>query len=160
MRFTIRDVVLATAIVGLVAALLIERRGRHNDQIATVRWVSEEEQEWARERFKAAKAEFQQWEKIWRGRHSGLPLPLHDTCSAVERYAHAAEELPADAETRTKEIAAALEFAKFLEYTTQDKFNAEVEAQHSLNRAQYARADIETRLKRVHRELVLERSRE
>jgi hypothetical protein len=158
MRFTIRDAVLVTAIVALVAALLIERRGRHNDQIATVRWVSEEEQEWARERFKAAKAEFQQVDKLWRGRHSGPPLSINDACDAVERYAHAAEELPADAETRTKEIAAALEFAKFVENITQEKFNADLEPQLYLNRAQYARAEVETRLKRVHRELVLERS--
>jgi len=159
MRFTIRDVVLVTVIVALVAALLIERRGRHNDQIATVRWASAEEQEWMRERFKAAKAEFQQVDKFWRGRFSSN-LPVSDTCNAVERYAQAAEELPADAETRTKEIAAALEFVKFLENITQDKFNADVEPQLYLNRVQYARAEVETRLRRVHRELILERSRQ
>jgi hypothetical protein len=159
MRFTIRDVVLVTAIVALVAALLIERRGRHNDQSATVRWASEEEQEWLRERFKAAKAEFQQFERLWRGPYSGAPLSLSEICNSVERYAHAAEELPADAESRSKEIAAALEFAKSLESTTQEKFNHDVEPQLSLNRVQYARAEIEIRLKRVHRELVLERSR-
>jgi hypothetical protein len=159
MRFTIRDVVLVTVIVALATALLIERRTRHNYQIATVRWASEEEQEWARERFKAAKAEFQQVDRLWRGRYSGLPLSVSDACDAVERYAHAAEELPADAETRTKEIAVALEFAKFLEITTQDKFNADVEPQLSLNRTQYARAEVETRLKRVQRELALEPNR-
>jgi len=159
MRFTIRDVVLVTVIVALVAAFLIERRARHNDQIATVRWASAEEQEWMRERFKAAKAEFQQVEKFWRGGKGSQSLPVSDTCNAVERYAQAAEELPADAETRSKEIAAALEFAKFLEITTQDKFNADVEPQLYLNRVQYARAEVETRLKRVQRELVLERSR-
>lgn len=155
MRFTIRDIVLVTAIIALVAALILERWGRHNDQIATNRWASEEEREWAKERFKAVKAEFQQIEKLQR--HTALPFD--DTCNAVERYAYAAEELPADAETRTKEIETALAFVKTLESVTEEKVNAEVDHPMYLNRAQYARAEIETRLKRVQRELVLERSR-
>jgi hypothetical protein len=156
-RFTIRDVLLLTVIVALVGALFIERRARHNDQIATVRWASEEEQEWAKERFKAAKAEFQQIETYWRGPHSGR-MAVSDTCNAIERYAQTAEELPADAETRTKELAAAVDFAKYFETMTQNKFDNEVEPQHHLNRVQYARAEVETRFKRVQRELVLERS--
>ena len=155
MRFTIRDVVLVTAIVALVAALLIERRGRHNDQIATVRWASEEEQEWAKEKFKAAKSEFVQL----KSHTHGTGPPRVDTCSIIERFAQAAEELPADPETRLKELEAALAYAKEVESTTHDKYNEKVEPLMYLNRTQYTRAEVETRLKRVQRELVLERSR-
>ena len=158
MRFTLRDVLLLTVIVALVVALLIERRARRDDQLATVRWTSEEEREWANERFKAAKAEFQQTESYWRGPHSGR-ADLFEACSAIERYAQAAEELPGNAETRAKELSAALSFAKDFETIIHEKVDNEVEPLYRLNRAQYTRADVETRLKRVQREAVLERSR-
>jgi hypothetical protein len=155
MRFTIRDVVLLTVIVALVGALFIERRARRNEQIATVHWASEEEQEWAKEKFKAAKSEF-----VWlKSQTHGTGTPRVDACSIIERFAQAAEELPADPETRLKELEAALAYAKEVESTTHEKYNAEVEPLIYLNRTQYTRADVETRLKRVQREVVLERSR-
>jgi hypothetical protein len=47
LRFTIRDVILLTVIVALIAALLLERRARRNERLVTVNWTSEEELEWA-----------------------------------------------------------------------------------------------------------------
>jgi hypothetical protein len=155
-RFTIRDLLWLTVVVALVGALVIERRWRSNDQIATVHWASEEEQEWAKERFKAAKSEFEQYES----HRVGTWAPsVDDTCSVIERFAQAAEELPADPETRLKELEAALAYAKEVESTTHEKYNAEVAPLMYLNRTQYTRAEVETRLKRVQRELVLHRSR-
>jgi hypothetical protein len=78
-----------------------------------------------------------------------------DSCSIIERFAEAAEELPADPETRLKELEAALAYAKELESTTREKYDAEVEPLIYLNRTQYTRAEVETRLKRVQREAVL-----
>ena len=155
-RFTIRDLLWLTVVVALVGALVIERRWRSNEQIATVHWASEEEQEWAKERFKAAKSEFEQMKSFT---HRTGPASV-DTCSIIERYAQAAEELPADPETRLKELEAALAYAKEVESITHEKYNAEVEPLMYLNRTQYTRAEVETRLKRVQRELVLQRSRE
>ena len=149
MRFTIRDVVLVTAIVALVAVLLLERQSRRNERIVTVNWTSDEEREWAKEMFKAAKSEFEQFESHRRG--TGAPISVDDTCSVIERFAQAAEELPADPETRLKELEAALAYAKEVESATREKFNAEVEPLMYLNRTQYTRAEVETRLKRVQR---------
>jgi hypothetical protein len=154
-RFTIRDVLWLTVVVALVGALVIERRWRSNDRIATVHWASEEEQEWAKEKFKAAKSEFEQMKSFTHGTGPGF----FDTCSIIERFAQAAEELPADPETRLKELEAALAYAKEVESTTHEKYNEKVEPLIHLNRTQYTRAEVETRLKRVQRELVLERSR-
>jgi hypothetical protein len=155
LRFSIRDLVLVTVIVALVGALLIERQARRNERLVTVNWTSEEEREWAKEKFKAAKSEFEQFQSFTRGR----PPDLLETCSVIERFAQAAEELPADAETRLKELEAALAFAKDVESRTHDKYIAEVEPLFYLNRTQYARADVETRLKRVQRESVLAKAR-
>jgi hypothetical protein len=155
-RFTIRDLVLITVIVALVGALLIERHERRNERLVTVNWTSEEEREWAKEKFKAAKSEFEQYEGRRRG--TGVSPSMDEICSAIERYAQAAEELPADAETRRKELEAALTYAKELESVTHDKYNANVEPLLSLNRTQYTRAEVETRLKRVQREVVLLRA--
>jgi hypothetical protein len=145
-----------TVVVALVGALVIERRWRSNDQIATVHWASEEEQQWAKEKFKAAKSEFEQMKSFT---HGTGPRTV-DTCSIIERFAQAAEGLPADPETRLKELEAALAYAKEVESVTHEKYNAEVEPLMYLNRTQYTRAEVETRLKRVQRELVLQRSRE
>jgi hypothetical protein len=156
MRFTIRDMVLVTAIVALVAALLIERRARRSERLVTVNWASEEEREWAKERFKAAKAEF---EGTAAQSSVGRGLDVNTICSAIERFAQAAEDLPADPETRLKELEGALAFAKETESRIHEKYTAEVEPLRHLDRVRYARADLETRLKRVQREIVLERSR-
>ena len=153
MHFTIRDVVLATAIVALVAVLLLERQSRRNEGIVTVNWTSDEEREWAKEMFKAAKSEFEQFESHRHG--TGAPISVDETCSVIERFAQAAEELPAYPETRLKELEAALAYAKELESTTHEKYNAKVEPLMYLNRTQYTRAEVETRLKRVQRESVL-----
>jgi hypothetical protein len=157
MRFTIRDVVLVTAIVALVAVLVLERQSRRNERIVTVNWTSDEEREWAKERLKAAKSEFEQITSITRG---GWSPSVDEFCSTTERYARAAEESPADAEMRLKELEAALAFAKQLESVTYQKYKMDVEPLFIVNRAQYARADVEARLKRVQREVVLERSKE
>ncbi len=150
-RFTIRDVLWLTVVVGLVGALLIEWHARRNERLATVNWTSEEEREWAKEKFKAAKSEFVQL----KSQIHGTGTPRIDACSIIERYAQAAEELPADPETRLKELEAALAYAKELESSTHEKYNAEVEPLMYLNRTQYTRAEVETRLKRVQRESVL-----
>ena len=157
MKFSIRDVLWLTVVVALVGALVIERRWRSNDRIATVHWASEEEQEWAKEKFKAAKSEFEQF-KSYFVRGTWQPS-VEEKCSVIERYAQAAEELPADPPTRLKELESALAYAKELEFTTHDKYSAKEEPLMYLNRTQYTRAEVETRLKRVQRELVLERDR-
>ena len=156
MRFTIRDLLMLTVIVALIAALIIERQSRRNERLVTVNWTSEEEREWTKERFKAAKAEFEQT----KAQNSfGRGLDLESTCGAIERFARSAEELPADPETRVKELEAALAYAKDREAQSRDKFEQGSEPQFYLNRTQFTRAEVETLLKRVQRELVLERSR-
>jgi hypothetical protein len=153
MRFSIRDVLWLTLVVGLVGALLIERYERRNERLVTVNWTSEEEQEWAKEKFQAAKSAFEQLKSYTRGNLSWI-----DQCDIIERYARTAEELPADPETRLKELEAALAYARELEATTKEKYDAEVEPLMYLNRTQYTRADVETRLKRVQREFVVAKS--
>jgi hypothetical protein len=155
-RFSIRDLVLVTAIVALIAALLMERHARRNERLVTVNWTSEEEREWAREKFKAAKAEFEQFESRRYG--TGPGFSMEETCCVIERFAQTAEELPADPETRLKELEAALKFAKELESVTREQYHADVQPQYSWNRTQNTRADVETRLKRVQREAVLARA--
>ena len=150
-RFTIRDVLWLMVVVALVGALLLERHARRNERLVTVNWTSDEEREWAKEKFKAAKGEFDQFTSMVRGRPPIAP----DICDVIERFARAAEELPADPETRLKELAAALEYAKTIESGTYEKYRNEVEPQFYWNRTQYTRADVETRLKRVQRESVL-----
>src|SRR5688572_13366379 len=108
MRFTIRDVLWLTVVVALVGALLLERHERRNERLVTVNWTSEEEQEWAKEKFKAAKSEFEQLKSHSRG--TGAPRNVDETCSIIERFAQAAEELPADPETRLKELEVALAY--------------------------------------------------
>jgi hypothetical protein len=154
LRFTIRDVILLTVIVALLAALLMERQSRRNERLVTVNWASEEEREWAKVKFKAAKSEFDQFRGFAYGRTPGV----HEFCSVIERFAQTAEVLPADPEMRLKELEAALAFAKEQESVTRDKYDQEVEPLHALNRIEYTRADVETRLKRVQREVVLARA--
>src|SRR5262245_55694391 len=99
-RFTIRDVLWLMVVVGLGIELLVEVKGRRKYQLTISRWASVEEQEWAKERFTAAKAEFEQT----KGQNSfGRGLDLESTQGAIERFARAAEELPADPQTRVKE---------------------------------------------------------
>lgn len=155
-RFTIRDLIWLTVIVGLGAALLIQRQERRNDQQAFARWTSEGEREWLNARFESAKGELEQIMAMTHGTGPGMSLDA--ICSAIERFAEAAEQMPASAETRKKAISTALEHARQLESVTRQKFEHQVEPLMALKRTQYTCAEVEVRLKRVERDVALERS--
>jgi hypothetical protein len=157
-KFTIRDLLWLIVVVALSVGLIIERQSRRADQRALARSISEDEREWLTSRFEAAKAEYQARMQYWRGSHTGRMI-LDDACSAIERFAQAAEDLPADPQIRVKELADALESARFLESITHEKFIHEIEPLTALKRTQYALAEVQVRLKRVEREIVVDRMR-
>lgn len=154
-RFTIRDVLWLTVVVVVGAAVLVTRSGRESDRRAVTRRASAQELEAIRDRYKAAKLEFEFHVTRW---HSPPPperafgfyhWPVDDTCGAIERLAYATEACN-DLETQVTDLKSALELAEYVLSTMLEKHAEESLAVH---RAQYTRAGIEAQLKRAEQHL-------
>jgi hypothetical protein len=101
-------------------------------------------------RYEAAKGEFDFHVKRTSG--SGV-WPLADEyCGAVERFAQATEARD-DLEGRVKDLADALKFVQEKASVSLDKFETGAEQANEVYRYQYARADIEARLRRAEQDL-------
>ena len=156
-HFTIRDGLwLMVVVVG--AAVFVTRSGRENDRRAVMRRASEQELEAIGARYKAAKAEFEwhvtRWHSPGSERAFEYRWSIDGTCSAIERFAYAAET-SSDLETQVKDLRTAQELALYLASYLMGKKDEydDVKLSPPFYRIQYTCADIEGRLRRAEQEL-------
>jgi hypothetical protein len=161
-RFTIRDLVWLIVVVVVGTAAFVARSGRESDRRGVMRRASEQELEAIRARYKAAKAEFEwhmtRWHSPGSERAFEYRWSIDGTCSAIERFAYAAET-SSDLETQVKDLRTALELAEYLAsylMGKQDEF-ADVKTSPPFYRIQYTRADTERRLRRAEQNLTTAR---
>lgn len=157
-RFTIRDALWLTVVLGMAAAVLFTRLARERDLRQATRRASDQEMEAASARYEAAKGAFDMELRRWFGAGTGLAPSVSDACEAIERFAYATEEMP-DPELRVKQLARALDAAQ--QVLSQQIYEIETEVASPMNpdlyRAKYTRADMEARLRRAEQDLAAAR---
>lgn len=152
-RFTIRDLVWLIVVVVVGTAAFVTRSGRENDRLAVMRRASEQELVAIRDRYRAAKGEFDFHMTLWHSpppeRAFGHYWSVDDTCGAMERLAFATEASN-DLETQVKDLKSALELAGFVLSTVLEKSPDDPLA---VPRVRYTRAGIEMQLSRAEQDL-------
>jgi len=150
-RFTIRDVLWLTVVVGLSIALVVEHTWKSYTYHKVQQQSSDEYQALLDTRFEAVKSEFHHRMLYWRGPHSGR-MSLPDTCDTIERFIDAACEAIESPAERIKQCEVALDAARYLEQMTQSKYEDDVEPLQVLERVRYTRYDVESKLNLAQRE--------
>jgi hypothetical protein len=152
-RFTIRDVLWLTVVVVVGAAVLVTRSRRESDRLAVMRRASEQELAAIRDRYQAAKGEFEWYVKRWHSPGSERafehPWSIEQTCGAIERFAQATESCN-DLETQVQDLTSARELTQYLLSTIREKNADDILGVH---RTQFTLAGIETHLRRAEQNL-------
>jgi len=137
-RFTIRDVLWLTVVVGLVVTWTADRWRQRSVSPALSKYL--------RERLEAAKSEFVTRQQLI-GTHDSLK-----ELDCLSHWAQAAVESDLSPADKIKECELSLAEAKQIQQTLQDKYEADVEPLMSVERARYMVADIQVQLQRAQKE--------
>jgi hypothetical protein len=151
-RFSIRDVLWLTVVVGLVTALIASHSWKHYQYQKASQIITDDYRESLNTQFEVAKSEFHRRMIFFREGGSGR-YHLPDICESIERFVRATSDSIESPEMRIEQYKSALDAARLLEDATRRKSEDDIEPAYYLDRVRYTRSFVEGKIALAQQEM-------